>query len=295
MQDYLQSRDAMKRLDSELGYKKLFENPNIDPLQRLPPNATDEQEFKLYQRNVKIGYDPSEGIIRMEVATPDPQMSAKYSTALIQYAQDRVDQMTLPMRDDQMKGARDSYDDAVAKLDAANAKVVDLQSKFKVLSSDVEVTLITSQISALQAQLTTATLDLQQMQEAATPTQARIDPLKQRIENIKQQISDLRGKMTGNDGASASLATIQSQLLAAQADVQTRQLMLGQAMQSLETSRITATQQTRYLSVGVSPVAPDYPSYPRAFENTIVAFLIFAGLYLMLSMTASILREQVSA
>ena len=32
-----------------------------------------------------------------------------------------------------------------------------------------------------------------------------------------------------------------------------------------------------------------------AFENTMVAMMIFAGIYLMISMTAAILREQVSA
>jgi capsular polysaccharide transport system permease protein len=46
--------------------------------------------------------------------------------------------------------------------------------------------------------------------------------------------------------------------------------------------------------MGVHPVAPDQPTYPRAFENTILAFLVFAGIYLMISLTASILREQVS-
>jgi capsular polysaccharide transport system permease protein len=51
----------------------------------------------------------------------------------------------------------------------------------------------------------------------------------------------------------------------------------------------------RYLSTGVRPVAPDEPTYPRAFENTLLAFLIFSGIYLMLSLTASILREQVSS
>ena len=42
------------------------------------------------------------------------------------------------------------------------------------------------------------------------------------------------------------------------------------------------------------PVAADDPSYPRAFENTIVVMLIFGGIYLMISMTIAILREQVS-
>ncbi|MCX8509040.1 MAG: capsule biosynthesis protein, partial [Rhodobacteraceae bacterium] len=71
-------------------------------------------------------------------------------------------------------------------------------------------------------------------------------------------------------------------------------LMLAQTTQQLETSRIEANRQVRYLSTSVAPVAPDEPTYPRAFENTVLAFLVFAGIYLMLSLTLSILREQMT-
>ena len=295
VQAYLTSRDAMDRLDRDEGFRAVFSAPGIDPLQRLDPGATNEAAYRLYKRNVKIGYDPSEGIVKVEVATPDPEKSVAFTQALISYAEAQVDHMTLRMRDDQMKGARDSYQDAEQKLQEANAKVVALQQQYSVLSSDLEVSLITSQIQALNAELNKDTLDLQQMQSQSDPTQARIDPLKQRIGLIQQQIADLRGKLTKNDGTGESLALIQSQLTAAQAEVQTRTAMLAQSLQALEAARVAANQQTRYLSVGVQPVAPDEPTYPEAFENTIVAFLLFAGLYLMLSMTASILREQVSA
>ena len=43
------------------------------------------------------------------------------------------------------------------------------------------------------------------------------------------------------------------------------------------------------------PTPTDAPAYPRAFENTMVTLLIMLGIYLMVSMTAAILREQVSA
>ena len=56
-----------------------------------------------------------------------------------------------------------------------------------------------------------------------------------------------------------------------------------------------ANRQVRYLTVSVNPVPSEEPSYPRSFENTILAFLLFAGIYLMISLTASILREQVSS
>jgi capsular polysaccharide transport system permease protein len=83
--------------------------------------------------------------------------------------------------------------------------------------------------------------------------------------------------------------------MVAEADAETRQMMLAQALQSMETARIEANRQARYISLSVAPVAPDEAAYPRAFENTVVAALIFAGIYLLISMTAAILREQVSA
>jgi len=87
---------------------------------------------------------------------------------------------------------------------------------------------------------------------------------------------------------------VQRELLMAESDVATRQMLMAQAMQTMEASRLEASRQVRYLSLGVTPIAPDEPTYPRAFENTALAFLIFSGLYLMISMTAAILREQVT-
>ena len=71
--------------------------------------------------------------------------------------------------------------------------------------------------------------------------------------------------------------------------------MLGEIWMPAPTSRIEANRQVRYLSLSVSPIPPDEPTYPRAFENTLVTMLIMLGIYLMVSMTASILREQVSS
>ena len=80
----------------------------------------------------------------------------------------------------------------------------------------------------------------------------------------------------------------------AQVDLETRTLMMQESLQQLESARIEANRQVRYLSTGVNPIPTDEPAYPRAFENTLLTFFVFAGLYLMISLTVSILREQVS-
>lgn len=295
VQSYLQSRDAMLRLDTDRGFKAHFSHPIIDPIQRLDADASNEQAYRLYKRHVKIGYDPTEGIVRMEVIAADPATARAFSEALISYAEERVDQLTQRLREDQMKGANESYADAERKMLAAQERVLVLQKQRGVLSADMEVSSQMSQISTFEMELQNERLRLQQMLANARPNQTRVDVARGNIARLERLVAEMRSGLTTETDGSASLATISGELVVAQADLETRQALLAQSLQQLETARIEANRQVRYLSLGVVPVLPDEPAYPRAFENTVLAFLIFAGLYLMASLTASILREQVSA
>lgn len=295
VQSYLQSREAMERLDADLGFKAHFSQQRIDPIQRLPADASNEAAYRIYQRNVKIGYDPTEGILKMEVVAADPETSAAFAKALISYAEQRVDGLTQRLREDQMAGARASFQDAEQKVADAQQRVLDLQEKLGVLDPATETSSIMGQITRFETQLREKRLQLQQLMDNPRPNQARVDGVKGDIKRLEQLVAQLRSSMTETTQGSDSLARISAELQIAQADLANRQLLQQQALQQLETARIEANRQVRYLSEGVSPVAPDEATYPRAFENTLLAFLIFGGIYLMVSMTASILREQVSA
>lgn len=295
VQGYLQSREAMGRLDQDLGFRSHFQNPQIDQLQRMAPDAGLEAAYRVYRKFLKISFDTTEGVIRMDVIAADPQVAAAWSRQLIAYAEEQVDHLTQRLRADQMTDAQAGYEAAQKALMDSQKNLIELQEKFKILSSETEVGLIVGQISGLENQLTQERLALAQMESNAEPNQARMDPIKRRIATLEGEVADLRARMTETSTGSTSLAEIQGQLLVAQADLQTRQMMLAQALQSMETARVEANRQVRYLSLSVSPIPPDEPAYPRAFENTLVTLLIMLGIYLMVSMTAAILREQVSS
>jgi len=218
-----------------------------------------------------------------------------FSEALIRYAEEQVDQLTQRLREDQMKGARESYADAEAKVLAAQSRVLELQQQLGVLDPVTESGMVMQQVGAFELQLQEKRLSLQQLLDNTQPNQARVDGMRGDIARLESLIQSLRSQLTQGSGTTTSLASVTGQLRIAEADLQTRQLMLSQAAQQLETARIEANKQVRYLSMGVRPVAPDEATYPRAFENTILAFLILGGIYLMISLTASILREQVAA
>jgi len=294
VQGYLQSLDAMLRLNSDMGFTTHFSDPSIDPLQRLEVGATQEKAYKVYKKNVKISYDPTEGIVKMEVVAADPMISQQFSEHLIGYAEEQVDNLTQRLRADQMQGARESFETSEAKMLAAQERVLALQEKLGILDPVVETQAIMGQVATFETLLQEKKLQLQQLLDNQRPNRARVDGVNGDIRRLENLIAELRSQLTQTSSSSASMAAITGQLRMAETDLQTRQLMMTQALQQMETARIEANRQTRYLSTAVRPIAPDEATYPRAFENTILAFLIFGGIYLMFSLTSAILREQVS-
>ena len=295
VQEYLESREAMLRLDEELGFRAHFSSRQVDPLIRLATDSTDEDMYDVYRRNLKIGFDPTEGLIRMEVRAADAETSQAFSEALIGYAEERVDQMSQRVREDQMAGARDSFEEAEDQLFAAQQRVLELQEQRGVLSADAELQAIMAQIAPLETQLQDEYLTLSELLSVARPNEARVEVSRQTIARLEDRIADIRAGLTEAQEDGVSLARVSSELIVAQADMETRQLILAQALQQMEVARIEANRQSLYLSMSVFPVPPDAAAYPKAFENTLLTLLVFSGIYLMLSMTASILREQISA
>lgn len=295
VQSYLASRSAMIRLDNDHGFKAHFSDPKIDPIQRLDVDATNEQAFKTYTKRVRVSYDPTEGIIRMEVIATDPATSQAFSEALVGYAEEQVDQLTARLRADQNASAEQSHQEAEARRQESLAELLRIQNELEVLNPQGEISAVMGQIGGLEADKQQKELELATLKSVAEPNQARVNGVEQDIARLASFIADLRGQLTEKNNDGSTLAAKTTELRLAEENYQFQITMVQNALAMRESARQEADRQVRYLSMGVEPVAPDEATYPRAFENTLVSLLIFAGIYLMISLTVSILREQVSS
>lgn len=295
VQSYLQSKDAMLRLDQDVGFREHFTQDWIDPIQRLSDEPSNEEAYKLYKKNIEIGYDPTEGVIRMEIVAADPETSAQYSKALLQYAEERVDSLSYRKREDQLRGSKEALDEAEVARRDAQLRLVELQQASKVLDPEGRIASLRQQITNLEIQLQERELQLQALLDNARPNQAKVDGARGDIRRMQAALAGLQSDMTQAAEGEDSLAKLTAEIQMAQADLATRDMMLQEALTALSATRREANSQVRYLQTAVAPVPSQDPSYPRKFENTILAFLIFGGIYLLISLTASILREQVSS
>lgn len=295
VQSYLTSKDAMLRLDRDEGFKSHFTQGFIDPIQRLDPEPTNEEAYSLYKRHVQIGYDPTEGVIKMEVMAADPQIAANFSSALIGYAEERVDNLSLRKRSNAVKDAEEGLIDAESARREAQEKLVRMQQEGNVVDPEGRIAALRSQINTYELQLQEKQLQLQALLDNSRPNQAKVEGAQGDIRRLEALLDRLNREMTTATTGKDSLAEVAVQIKLAEADLSTRDLMLQTALERLEQARRDADSQARYLTTSVVPVPSEDPSYPRKFENTMLAFLIFGGIYLMISLTASILREQVAS
>ena len=295
VQDFLTSREALALLNDDHGYREHFSGNNVDFLQRLPDDASNEDVFSYYQKNVQVSYDQTEGVIRMEVTALSPESSKLFSEALIGYAEERVDQVTERKRGDQMQGARESFDEAEGKMIAAQERVLELQEQLGVLDPASETSALMTQIGTFETQLAEKRLQLQQLLDNTQPNRARLAGVEGDIGRLENLIADLRLQMTEEGANQGSLASISAQLRMAEVDLETRTLIMQESLQQMEAARIEAMRQVRFLSLGVAPIPPDVPTSPKVFENTLITFFAFAAIYLLVSLTIAVLREQVSS
>ena len=76
---------------------------------------------------VTIGYDPSDGIVRMEVAAPEPEIAVELSQRLISYAEERINSLSGLKREDQMRDAREGFEAAQSERRKAQEALIELQ------------------------------------------------------------------------------------------------------------------------------------------------------------------------
>lgn len=294
-QEFLESKDALERLETDIGFSQIFKQDWIDPIQRLPENASLEDTYKLYKRMVTIGYDPSDGIVRMEVAAPEAEISVELSQLLISYAEERINSLSGLKREDQMRDAREGFEAAQSERRKAQEALIELQLQGALLDPENVIAGLRGRINEIEVVIQDKELELAALQDNRRPNQAKVDGVSADIARLEVVLAELNAEMLDASAGENSLARLSVRIQMAQADLAARDMMLQTAMQQMETTRSEANRKVRYLTVSVNPVEAQDPTYPRKFENTILAFLLFAGIYLMISLTASVLREQVSS
>lgn len=300
VQEYIQSRDILERLEAEHGLITHFQNPDIDKVHRLDDDATFDDAFIYYKGEllrsgkVAVSYDTAEGIMRLEVTAVTPEAAQQFNQAIIGYSEELVNSLNERSRNDGVRSAEQNVSDAREEMRVAQRRVSEVQEQLNIFSLETEAGAVQTRILTLETELAEIDSQIAKLETVTSnPNDSRFVPLRL-DKNLKLELlADLRAKLTGGDRADGpSMARLGADLELAQVDRATANLMYTSALNSLETAIATAESQSTYLETVVQPSKPTSAAKPARLQNTGLVFLISFALYILGLLTISLIREQ---
>ena len=284
---YITSRDSLTELSRRFEVAEMLSPPGTDAFSRFPrpwEGRSQEALYKGFQRFVTVGYDSTTGISTVRVEAFSPQDAQAMTQALLSGGEQLINRMNERSSADAVSQARQSRDEARARLSAAQQQLTAFRNREQFIDPEAAATQGSELIGGLLAQVASLRADRAQV-AAEAPNSPQLPVFDSRIRAYEQQIARERASLAGAAGSLAPKISVYEDL-ALSREFADRELT--QATAAVISAEQEARRQKLYLDRVVAPSLPDEPSEPRrwlailtVFATTVliygISWLVYAG------------------
>lgn len=300
LQEFILSRDMLERLAAEHDYIEHFQSEDIDEFHRLAADASFDDAYSYYKGGlllsgkIEVSYDLTEGIIRMEVVGATSEAAKRFSEAIIQYGEQRVNDLNDRSRNDGVRLAEKGLEDSKQGLIDAQLNVNKVQEEMEIFSTEAEAGALQSRILQTEQLIDEVRSQIRKLQTIAKdPNDSRYVPLRLELQELQIELDELRGRLTGNGNSGGpSLSELNSRMALANIELLAANQRYTAAITSMEVALQSASAQSLYLETVVAPNLSEDASRPDRVTNTALVFLILFAAYIIGLLTISVIREQ---
>lgn len=291
VQDFMRSRDAMKRVDTTHGLRKLYAAQHRDRIARFDGFGLDGSEealFKYYsQKIVVVDFDATTGVSAVRVHGFEAENAQKINEQLLQMSETLLNELNERARKDMIQFAQKEVDLAQEKARVATLALSEYRSEKGVFDPERQGTIQLQAMTKLQDELIATTVQLTQV-KTLTPDNPQIPALEKRLLSIRQAIGEESGKVTGGKGSLVGKAADYERLAMERTFAEKQ---LATALTALEQARSDAQHKQLYLERIAQPSLPDVGLEPRRLRSIIATFIVGLLAWGILSMLIAGIRE----
>ncbi|SNR66360.1 capsule biosynthesis protein [Paracoccus sediminis] len=279
--EYIRSQDMVERIDVQLDLRSRFSRvwPR-DFVFGLNPEDHIEDMTEYWQRQVKVLYDGTSGLITLNVSAFTPQDAQAIAAAVFQESSDKINELSAIARDDATRLAQAELDKTRQDLTAARQAMTDFRMRSQIVDPQADLTSQMGVLAGLQGQLAEAMVAHDLLIENAPATDHRVIQSQQRIDALRRLIDSERAKFgaegTGPAGESYSQLMAEYEKLAV--DREFAEGAYRSARIAYETALAEARRQSRYLAAHIQPKVAQSSTEPnRPWLMFMVVGLLLTG------------------
>jgi capsular polysaccharide transport system permease protein len=294
VQDFIMSRDAVRKLEQQDDLRAIFGRPEGDFVTRFPgilSRSDFEALFRRYDWFVSVETDTSSGVTALRAKTYRPEDAQKIAAALLSYSEQLINELNDRARKDALDTARREVDRAEQRIAAIQEELTAYRVRQKMLDPKTASVGVLELIGQMNTALATARTQLGELLKNS-PNSPQIALVKTRITSLDNLIAEERAKLSGESNSVVATLTEYERLTL---DRELAEKALASAFTSLEAARLEAQRQQLYLETIAQPHLADYPLYPKriiSFGMVLASCLLAYGIAWLLVVSA---REHAAA
>lgn len=277
LKSYINSIDMVNYIDQSVDLESLYGNLTYDWWSRMADAPTQSDLLDYWQRVTDIHYDSITGILSLTVRAFEPEVAVTISEAVLGKSDELVNALSDAALSDALKLAQQELDKAEQRLFDVMAEVTRFRNKNLALdpvkSAEGKIGIITG----LESELAKAEAEFVAIRSYARPSAPAYQALQAKIGGLKHQISEEERRLgtakpeKKNGGAAMTGLLDEYDSLLIKREFAEK--MYASTLASLETARLEANSQQRYLTVFVKPQLPDEIASPDPLWDTLIVFL----------------------
>jgi capsular polysaccharide transport system permease protein len=281
---FMQSAQIVASIDARLDLTGYYGADWLtDPVFSLWPGATIEDAVAFWRRMVRISFDPSTGLMDIQVRARTPEMAQAIAAAIVDESEVMINALNEQARRDTMANAQRDIDAALERLRAAREATAAFRAETQIVDPQADIQGRMGVINSLQQQLAQALIDHDVLLMITTESDPRVRQAMRRIEVIRDRIAEERSGFAVSTDDSDAYPRLIARFESLRVDQEFAEQTYRAALTAFDAARSNAARQSLYLATYIRPTLAQRAEYP---ERALLSALIFGFLFMVWSITA---------
>ena len=274
--DYVLGRGMIEDIKGTIDVRKIYSRKSIDWLSRISGEEKIEDVVEYWQKMVNASYEPSTGIIRIEVTAYDAKEAVELADAITNSSDQLINRLSTESRRDALKAANTELERAEQRQRMLRAQMRKFREQEQIADPVKRAGHQQEMIEKSRAELTRLDTELQAARGFMKEDAPSIVVLKNQRVALVNQLASLQKEVGGDtttpsNGKPTEGNRTVAKMLASYEELEAERVFAEKAyitaLASLERARYEADRKQRYLAIFDKAAMPEEARYPRKLRD----------------------------
>ncbi|MEP3349824.1 MAG: hypothetical protein ABJN96_07710 [Marinomonas sp.] len=263
----------------------------VDVFSRLPDDATREDFLEFYQNHIQVEIDDVSGVISIAAQGFDPAFAQTLTQSIVSRSEWYINNIGHQLADAQLSFVKVEHQLNEDKFRDAQITLLAFQQKYNLLDPTAEGVAMQQIAYGIEGQIASKEAELKGLTNIMSEHAPQVKATQNELEALRRQLQNERNKLSADSGQVIPV----SEILASYTDLKVAMELALQAYTSskisLESSRIEAYRQLKYLITVQAATEPEKSTYPDVIYNISLFFVFAAMLFAIIRIVLAVVHE----